>query len=199
MTDPTTADRVEAARTRRRWVSLAEAVAVAGLLIGALSLYLTWSDHRADDRARVHAEAAASQDKARFDLRGLASRDGGSIALLRDERHELRDVRIAFPTALGIGTRDAVDQKIARDWFDRPLLDATAGKDADQVGRLPVLVTYTYGDGDAQHAKTGIYDIVWRTRGRFLRGRALTITGFRSRQPGGSQATLDALWQPGPK
>ena len=44
MTD-TPAERADAARTRRRWVSLAEVVALAGLLIGALSLYTTWSDH----------------------------------------------------------------------------------------------------------------------------------------------------------
>ena len=190
----TPADRAEAARTRRRWVSLAEVVAVAGLLIGALSLYTTWSDHRTDERARIQAEAAAAQDKGRFELRGLVAHNGDSVALLRDERHELRDVRVAFPTPLAIGAKDAVDQTIERDWFEKPLLDATAGKGGDQVGRLPVLVSYTYGDGDAQRGKTGIYDIVWRTRGRFLRGRALTITGFRSRQAGGSQAMLDGLW-----
>ncbi|WP_375394556.1 hypothetical protein [uncultured Sphingomonas sp.] len=193
MTD-TPAERAEAARTRRRWVSLAEVVAVVGVLIGALSLYTTWSDHRADDRTRTQAEAAATQEKGRFELRGLVSHDGGSIALLRDERHELRDVRVSFPTTLAIGAKDAVDQTIDRDWFERPLLDATPAKSGDQVGRLPIFITYTYGDGNAQRAKTGIYDIVWRTRGRFLRGRALTITGFRSRAAGGSQAALDALW-----
>lgn len=196
MTD-TPAERAEAAKTRRRWVSLAEVVAVAGVLIGALSLYTTWSDHRADERARVQAEVSAAQEKGRFDLRGLVSHDGDAVALLRDERHELRDVRVSFPTPLAIGAKDAVDQKIDRDWFDKPLLDATAGKGGDQVGRLPVLIRYTYGDGDTQRSGSGIYDIVWRTRGRFLRGRALTITGFRSRAAGGSQAALDALWTAG--
>ena len=193
MTD-TPAERAEAARTRRRWVSLAEVVALAGLLIGALSLYTTWSDHRTDERARVQAEASAAQEKGRFDLRGLVAHNGDSVALLRDEHHELRDVRVAFPTALAIGAKDAVDQKIDRDWFAKPLIDATSSKGGDQVGRLPVLISYTYSDGDAVRAKTGIYDIVWQSRGRFLRGRALTITGFRSRSPGGSQAALDALW-----
>ncbi len=191
----TPADRAEAARTRRRWVSLAEVVAVAGVLIGALSLYTSWSDHRADQTARVQAETSAAQEKGRFELRGLVSHGGDSVALLRDERHELRDVRVAFPTPLATGAKDAVDQTIDRDWFERPLLDAIAGKGGDQVGRLPILISYTYGDGDAQRAKTGIYDIVWRTRGRFLRGRMLTITGFRSRTAAGSQATLDALWK----
>ena len=193
MTD-TPADRAEAARTRRRWVSLAEVVALAGLLIGALSLYTTWSDHRSDERARVQAEATAALEKGRFELRGLVSHDGDAVSLLRDERHELRDVRVTFPTALAVGARDAVDLRIDRDWFAKPLLDASAGTGGDQVGRLPVLVTYTYGDGDAVRTRSGIYDIVWRTRGRFLRGRALTVTGFRSGAAGGSQTALDALW-----
>ena len=198
MTD-TPAERAEAAKTRRRWVSLAEVVALAGLLIGALSLYTTWSDHRSDERARVQAEASVAQERGRFELRGLVSHDGGSVSLLRDERHELRDVHVAFPTALAVGAKDAVDLRIDRDWFDRPLLAATGGKGGDQVGRLPVLITYTYGDGDAVRTKSGIYDIVWRTRGRFLRGRTLTITGFRSRAAGGSQAAIDTLWPGDPK
>ena len=141
--------------------------------------------------------SVAAQDKGRFELRGLVSHGGDSVALLRDERHELRDVRVAFPAPLAIGAKDAVDLTIERDWFEKPLLEATNGKGGDQVGRLPVLISYTYGDGDAQRGRTDIYDIVWRTRGRFLRGRTLTITGFRSRQTGGSQAALDGLWAKG--
>ena len=194
MSGETPAERAEAAKTRRRWISLAELVAVAGVLIGALSLYTSWSDHRADARQRAVENAQTAQEKGRFDLRGVVSSGGDSITLPRDERHELRDLHVAFPTALGIGTKDAVDLTIDRSWFEKPLLAATDGKGADQVGRLPVLVTYTYGDGDAQRTRTGIYDIIWRTRGRFLRGRALSITGFRSRRSGGSQAALDALW-----
>lgn len=195
MSGDTPAERAEAAKTRRRWISLAETVAVLGVLIAALSLWTSWSDHRADERARAAESRQAAQEKGRFDLRGVVSAGGDTIVLQRDERHELRDVRVAFPTPLGVGTKDAVDLAIDRNWFDRPLLKATDGKGADQVGRLPVLVTYTYGDGDAQRTRTGVYDIVWRTRGRFLRGRALSITGFRSRQSGGLQAAVDALWR----
>ncbi|MGJ8505888.1 hypothetical protein, partial [Glaesserella parasuis] len=40
--------KAEAAATRRRWINLGEFIAVAGLLIAGGSLYVNWSDHRAD-------------------------------------------------------------------------------------------------------------------------------------------------------
>ena len=62
----TPSERAEAAATRRRWITLAEVVAVAGVLIGALTLYTNWSDRRADEEGdrgadrllRQHAGAA---------------------------------------------------------------------------------------------------------------------------------------------
>ena len=42
----------EQAKTRRRWLTLAELVAVSGLLIGALTLWLNWSDKR--DLSLIH-------------------------------------------------------------------------------------------------------------------------------------------------
>ena len=57
-----------------------------------------------------------------------------------------------------------------------------------------VLITASYVDGDVTRTARGIYDVLWSTHGRMLRGRALELTGLRLRQRGGDQAALDALW-----
>ena len=46
------------ARTRRRWISLAEIATIAGLLIGAGGLYLNWQDRREDQAEKASAANA---------------------------------------------------------------------------------------------------------------------------------------------
>lgn len=179
--------------TRRRWLNLAELVAVAGLLIGGLTLWLNWSDRRDDKAQAAAAAAAAARDKARFDLTGKV--DGDEILLLRDEKHALGDVRVTFPSALRTPPRDAVAHRIEREWFADALLKATDGGPDERTGRLPVLVSYTYVVDDAAHRRRALYDVVWKTDGRLLRGRSLDLIDFRLRRPGGDQAALDAAWE----
>lgn len=177
-------------RTRRRWINLAELVAVAGLVIAALSFWLNYADRR-DTR---HDRAAEISDKARFELHGVVAPGNRAIMLTRDDTHELRDVRLSFPTTLNIAPRDAIDFRIDSDWVAGPLLKLTDHGPDHQVGRLPVLLTYGYSTGDDDFKRTAIYDIVWDTEGRFLRGRRLALTGFHLHQRGGNQARLDTIW-----
>ncbi len=194
MTIPTPQERKEAAATRRRWVSLAEAVAVAGVLIGALTLWMGWSDRRADEATKVATSSAEARDRARVDLAATVE-DGGRTLALKDERHDLSEAVIAFPRALGIGVqRPSGDPAIDAGWLERPLLDLTDGGADERTGRLPVLVTVKYWDGDTARNATGIYDVIWKTEGRVLRGRTLKLEGLRLRQRGGDQRALDAAW-----
>ncbi|MGQ7355397.1 hypothetical protein ACTGXY_11450, partial [Streptococcus suis] len=73
------------ARTRRRWITLAEVVAVAGVLIAALTLYLNFVDRRADQADKAAAAAKDAVAQARVELAGTV--DGGTIAL-KDPRHD---------------------------------------------------------------------------------------------------------------
>lgn len=183
-------------RTRRRWINLAELVAVAGVLIAALTLWNNWSERRAAEADKAGERQAAAQARGRFELRGTPDEGGDAIVLAHDSSHELHDVHVAFPTALGIAAQDATDHRIARDWVDKPLLKATDGGPSDRTGLLPVLIDYAWADenGD-EHRGKGIYDIVWRTHGRpFPLGRALRLTDFRLHRKGGDQARLDAAW-----
>lgn len=188
-------DRAEAAATRRRWVSLAELVAVAGVLIGALTLWNSWSERR-DAEAEKHATATQEAAKSRrIDLTATVG-DGGRTLTLKDEAHDIRDVAFAFPTALGVAPQQPVaDARVDVKWFEGPLLKLTDDGADDRTGRLPTLVGVQYWDGDRIRRGTAIYDIVWRTEGRVLRGRALRLEGFKLNQRGGTQTRLDALWK----
>lgn len=183
----------EAAARRRRWLSLAELVAVAGLIIAALGLYNTWSERR--DAAAEKAAAAAGEARTRTRLDLAATVEDGRRVVLRDPRHELQDVVIAFPGALGLEERrPAAAAVIERGWFADALLKATDDGPDEREGRLPVLVTASYLDGDERRVASAIVDMVWRTDGRLIGGRSLAIEAARLRERGGDRARVDALW-----
>ena len=185
----------EQAATRRRWVTLAEIVAVAGVLIGALTLWSGWSDRREEREAATAAAASSAREQARLDITGTVQ-DGGNAILLADARHDIREARFAFPSALGVGAQQpAGDPAIEADWIAAPMLKLTDGGADDRTGRLPVLATIRYWDGDREREASAIYDIVWRTEGRMLQGRGFKLQGLKLRQRGGDVATLDRLWR----
>ena len=182
----------EAATTRRRWLNLAELVALIGLVIAALGLWNSWMDRRDAHDARTQTEVANARDQSRVDLAGKP-RDGGRELLLSDPKHDIQDVTIAFPSALGItAQRPLTDPVITAD----PLRDALLKGNGHHAGRLPVLVTTRVVDGDAGRKVVAIYDVVWTTkRGLMgLGGRGLSLNALRLDRRGGTQATLDALW-----
>ena len=182
------------ARTRRRWISLAEFVAVAGLVIAALGFWNSWSERRDAQADRAQAAQDAAK-KSRYVLRGEVASDK-AVKLTRDENHPLSEARVSFPKALGVGPEDALADSINADWFAKPLLKLTDGGPDERTGRLPVLITYTYNDADGEHRGSGIYDVIWQTRAGTLplQGRRFTIANFRLRHAGGSQTELDRLW-----
>ncbi|MCP3733677.1 hypothetical protein M9979_02110 [Sphingomonas sp. RP10(2022)] len=182
------------AQTRRRWITLAEVVAVAGVVIAALTLYSNWQDRREAAADKAVAAASATRDKTRFQLRGTPDDDKRAIVLARSEAHPLGDIRVTFPTGLGVSPQDSVKQTIEADWFDDGLRKATDGGADDLTGRLPVLIRYTYFTDDVPTTRQAIYDIVWQTRGQRFQGRKVELLDLRLRESGGSQQRVDALW-----
>lgn len=181
------------AATRRRWISLAELVAVSGVIIGALTLWMNWSDKRGEAQEKAVAAAAARAAEARFALRTELDADKKQIRL-SDPVHELLETRVTLPSSLGIAPQNPATARIDRDWFADALLKATDGGADEREGRLPVLVTASYRVGDSPREGRAIVDIVWRTEGRLIGGRSLTIEAARVRETGGNAKRIDALW-----
>ncbi|MBB4615939.1 hypothetical protein [Sphingomonas abaci] len=184
-------------QARRRWLTIAEIVAVAGVIIAGLSLWNNWQDRRDATATKAAERIAGAQERRRYDVQGVPGSGGEAIELASDDAHPLTDIRVTFPGALGVGTKDVVDRRIPLDWFVEPLRKATDGGADEGTGRVPVLVRYTYLVDDRPVAKRAIYDLVWRSHGRPLRGRGFALVDFRLRQPGGDQARLDSLWRAG--
>lgn len=181
-------------RTRRRWLNLAELVAVAGLIIAALGLWANWSERRADKAEQAQARATETRDKARVELTGTVA-SSGDVLKLADEKHDISEATIAYPRALGLPVQHPPGEPVVDAApFAGSLLKLTDGGADDRTGRLPALITVRWVDGDVTRQASGIYDVTWRTRGRWPRGRALALTGLRLRQRGGGQAAVDAAW-----
>ncbi len=187
--------KAEAAATRRRWINLGEFIAVAGLIIAVLGLYLNWADHRADTAEKQVASAKAEREGARFDIRAVPTANGAALLLQHDERHAIRDATVTFPSELGVGRKDTIADSIDRGWFEHALLKATDGGPDARSGRLPVLIVLTFWDGDTPRTTRGIYDIGWKTeKGMPLFGRTLKLESLRLHEQGGDQKRLDAVW-----
>ena len=190
--------KAEAAATRRRWINLGEFVAVAGLLIAAVSLWMTWHDRQADEADKQADRKAEASERSLYVVK--TSMRGNDVVIQPDDRHALGDISVTFPAALGVAAQTSPTQTIPEGWFKSALLKATDGGADSQEGKLPVLLTVNYMDGDQQRSMTGIYDIVWQTKGGgLIGGRSLKVVGMRLHERGGTQKQLDALWAVKPK
>ena len=180
-------------RTRRRWINLAELVAVAGLLIAAAGLYFSWADRREGAADKASAAKAAVANRGRVTLTATVEDDGRRLRL-GEARRQLSDVTITFPQALDVAPQTPPEPVIDAAPFADVLLRLTDGGPDDRSGRLPVLVTAGYADDEGDGSASGLYDVLWRTHGRLGRGRALELTGLRLRRRGGDRAALNAAW-----
>ena len=193
----TPAERAEAAKTRRRWISLAEVVAVAGVLIAATSLYLGWADRREDAAAKQAEQTAEARKSTTARLVGTVEDDGKRVVLGDPAQAAVASIDVVFPRTLGVGTQETiVPPRVEAGWIDDALLKLTDGG-ADAVrGRLPVLIASTIAQGDRPAVDRAIYDVVFATEGRTFGGRTLKLEGvvFRERVRSDAAARLDTLW-----
>ncbi|WP_331042516.1 hypothetical protein [Sphingomonas sp.] len=168
-----------------------------GLLIGAATLWNSWSERRdaaqvREDAQRTGREAAASERR-RIGL--IATDEGGASLAFKGVACALQVTTITFPPALHLADRSTVTvHEMEADWLADPLLKLTDGGADTRQGRLPVLIDSDCQDERGARSERAIYDLIWRTHPRPLRGRALEIRGMVLREGGGTPARLDALW-----
>ena len=189
-------ERAEAAATRRRWITLAEVVGIAGLLIAVLSLWMSWSDRRADQQEKQNEKASETKVKTLVLLTAKPEKDGKLLAL-KDSAHDVQSIDVRFPASLGLPTQSSVlEPRIESSWFADSILALTRDGPDKRQGRLPVLITSHYWDADQQRGDSAIYDVVWSTEGSFMgvSGRALRLKGILLRERTASPAKLEAIW-----
>lgn len=190
--------KTQAAASRRRWLTLAEVVAIAGVVIAALTLWNNWQGRRADQVA-AHAQQenaeAAAQAQSVVTLHATPADDGQRLAL-SDPDHTIQSVDVSFPSELGVPAQTStLAPSIEAAWFAKPLLTILEQGRDDQSGRVPVVIASDYWDGERHVTDRAVYDIIWQTHGRLLRGRDLELKGIvLDQRKGATQATIDRLW-----
>jgi hypothetical protein len=205
MSDKETTARENRRRSRLRWLTLGEAVAVAAVIISGLGLWTSYEDRR-QDRADKAAEATRATPQAPFHLRAGASRDGSTLALtpvVAD--HVIQGQTIRFPPSFHLSpVTTTSDARIEAGWFDstlkadrrtRQLPDETQGDE-----RVPVMIQTDYLAGGATLSARAYYDIGYALEGHFLRGSSVKLRGLSLIGPAAMQDTpadqrLAGLWE----
>jgi len=193
-------EQAERRAIRRRWINVGEIVAVAGLIIAALSLYLGWSGRRDDEAQRQadQAEAQRSAAEQRSHVGLVATDADGDVLTFKGAACALQSTDISFPAALGVPPQNtALEHRIEAAWFREPLLDAVASAKTDE-GRLPVLIESRCTDEDGDRLERAIYDVPYRIESRLLQGKTIHLRGLVLREhvaAGQAQARLDAAWR----
>ncbi len=196
MSDDTPAEKAETRAIRRRWISIGELVAIAGVVIAAMTFFSGYQDRQdaAAEKAEVRAQKAAQRHRVPLTAT-VADRSG--LDLTGPDGCPLQSADISFPAALGTGTKTtAAPARIAADWIAAPMLKLTDGGADRRDGRIPVLIAATCTADDGDRSETATYDLLWRTApGGLLGGRSFTLTGLVRRQSGGDQRRIDGLWK----
>jgi hypothetical protein len=196
-------EREEAARVRRRWLSLGEMVAILAVAISALTFWNSWRE-RTNSETEKAIEAAQSQRKATtLLLAATPDKSGRRLTLVpRAESQAIQSQRIYFPSAFKLEPAETSgDARIERDWFEEPLVEARkeAGiKDRPGDSRLPLLIETRYlVDGEPRIDRT-IYEVGYATSHSLLGGTSIAVRGLSRVGPVQTQAAgqrrLDALW-----
>ena len=191
----TPSEKAEAAAIRKRWLTLGEIVAIAGLIISAIAFWNSWDQRQSDESERRQEKAVETRVKTAVLLRGTPQRNG-AVLLLTDPDHPVQRVTITFPSAFGLSPQtSSVDPQIEAEWLHAKLLLIAEKSDDERRGSIPVMIASNYWQGDELIVDRAIYDLAWRIRGRFLQGRIVQLRGLALRERGKpSQARLDAMW-----
>ncbi|KQN26246.1 hypothetical protein ASE86_08890 [Sphingomonas sp. Leaf33] len=195
MSDDTPAEKAEARAIRRRWISIGEAVAVAGVVIAGLTFWSGWQDRQdaAADKAATRAEQTAQRQRVPLTT---AAVDASGVELRAPADCSLESTEIRFPSAIGVDAQTTVaTHRIETAWLEKPMLKLTDGGSDRRDGRIPVLITATCAADAGERSETAIYDLLWQTEaGGLIGGRSFVLRGLVRRQSGGDQRRLDAVW-----
>ena len=160
-------------KSRLRWITLGEAVAIAALIVSAGGLWLTWKTSEKDPGPTEVVEKRQSVPLA---LRGKTADDGRTLEITPVETgHALQslDVMVAGSSAIEAGSDGRLD---AGD-----LESALGDKAEDGKGthRIRVRIASKYVEAGADKTATGSYVIGYRWEGGgLLGGRSLRFTSF---------------------
>jgi hypothetical protein len=203
-TDDSKTEAAEAAATRRRWINLAEIVAVAGLLISGLALWNSYRERAGEETDKASARSQAEARARTMILRGTADREGERLALSpADPEQTIQSQTVDFPAALAVSPVEIIaDPRIEAGWFRRQILEATGDSAGDAEQRLPVAIVTRFYTGGEPWTDVALYHVVYRVEGGgLLEGRKVRLRGLSRvetapiRDRAAARRRIDEMWQ----
>lgn len=185
-----------------RWLTLAEIVAVAALVITGLSF---WDSHRErvrEDRERAaaarekEADARAAALKQTFVMTGQREDDGAKVRLTSvNEGQVIQTQTVWFPAQLRSDSVETTgNPRLEASWIENGLRKH-AGK--SRTGRVPVGVLTVFIEDGVTKTDRAIYQLGYSIHPRTLRADKVELEGLSLARRGVSgdlQAAADTLW-----
>jgi hypothetical protein len=196
-------ERAEAARVRRRWLTLGEIIAVLALLISALTLWNSYRERTNSEAEHAHESAQAAKKAAILTLKATPDKEGRTLTLApRSDDQSIQSQKVSFPAKLGLSPAETSgDARIDRNWFASALVSARkeAGiSDAPGDARLPVMIETRFLVDGEPHEDVAIYEVGYATSHAFLSGTDVHLRGLSRIGAAKSEATgqkqIDAIW-----
>jgi hypothetical protein len=159
-------------KSRLRWVTLGEAIAIAALIVSAAGVWLSWKG----DGEKGPTTVVEKHQAVPLALRGKPLDDGRSLEISPTEsNHALQSLNLI------VGGNSAVDVgsggELSASDFERALGDRAA--DGKATNRVRVRVDAKYVEAGADRSATGAYVITYRWEGGGLfGGRSLRFVSF---------------------
>lgn len=158
----------ETKRSRLRWVTLGEAIAIAALILSGLGLWHEWN--KRDDGPKVVVEKPASIP---LTLRGEVRNEGKEIEISPvEDGHVLQSLSITIAgTTIELGGDGELDAHVVKD---------ALGKAADNEGRhsTRVRITARYVEAGADKTAAGSYLLAYKVRDRLIGGKSIRLLGL---------------------
>ena len=203
----------EKARLRRlqlRWLTLAELVGIAALVIAGLGY---WDSHREraqtdrekaaearERKAEAQKEAQAGALKLTFLMTGAPEPGGERLRLSAVHSEQvIQTQEVRFPAEIrGDPVQTTGNPRLEAGWFEGGLAKALhARDDARKSGRLPVGIATTYIEDGQTKTDRSIYQLGYSLHPRVLRADKAEMEGLSLVRRGGAddlQAAVDAIW-----
>jgi hypothetical protein len=160
-------------KSRIRWVTLGEAIAIAALIVSAFGVWITW---KGSDEDKAPTTLVERRQAIPLALRGEALRDGRSLQISPiEDSHALQSLIVTPAGAKPIDLGNDGE-------LSAHSLESALGKNAaDGKGthRVQVRIAARYVEAGADKSATGSYVISYRWDGGGLfGGRSLRIIGL---------------------
>jgi hypothetical protein len=155
-------------KSRLRWVTLGEAIAISALILSGIGLWHEWNKR---ESAPVVVEKPTAIPLA---LRGEVTKEGRELEISPlEDGHALQSLTVSLgATSIelnGDGELDANDVEQAL---------GEAAKDAEGPHRVPVRIAARYIEAGTDKTATGSYVIRYRMKDRLIGGPSLRFEGF---------------------